>query len=62
MAVVHIDLPFISSEIANPSHCEIINLSMWQTLFFSVVSEKKGRHFVTLQKSELCSYLKITVA
>lgn len=47
VAVVHVDLPFISSEIANPSHCEIITHSVWQFLFFSIVSEKKDRHFLT---------------
>lgn len=49
-AVVHVDLPFISSEIANPSHCEIITHSMWQFLFFNVVSGKKDRHFATPEK------------
>lgn len=54
MAVVVVELPFISSEKVNPSHCEIRTHSMWQFLFFNVVSEKNDRHFATPEKRMYC--------
>lgn len=49
-AVVPVDLPFIPSEIANLSHSEIITHHMWPFLFFSIVSEKEDRPFVTPER------------
>lgn len=54
MAVVFVELRFVSSEKANPSHCEIITCPMWQFLFSKVVSEKNDRHFVTPEKRMYC--------